>query len=321
MVQPKLKTKFKYPSITRGFFIVSENYILYNVFMKKIFVVGSINVDLSISADDLPKKGETISGKDFHVSYGGKGANQAVASKKLGGDVYMCGCVGDDAYGKEVVDSLNKLGINTEYIYKVDNEPTGTAIIILTNGDNRIIVDRGANAFLSKEQIDKFLEKAEPGDIYLTQLECPSAVVGYGLERAKEKGMFVVLNPAPAKKEIVPYIKNCDLVTPNETELEFFGEDTFFKYKELKVIVTLGGNVYKIVQDNKEKQYPCIKVNAIDTVAAGDTLVGGLVAKLSKGSSLEDAASFGSKAASIACTRRGAQTSIPSEEEVNSYKG
>ena len=287
---------------------------------KKVFVVGSINTDLVISAPYMPKAGETLTGGGFFSAHGGKGANQAVAAARLGADVVMCGCVGEDAFGSEALAALQKEGIDLSFVRTVQGVSTGTAVIVVVNGDNRIILDKGANAYLSKEDIDRALDCANAGDIYLTQLENPIEIIGYGLKRAKEKGMFVILNPAPAASEISPYVKYCDLLTPNETETEILGgKDKLLKMGKT-LLTTLGSKGFSIDKNGEYKQYPCPKVQAVDTTAAGDTLCGGLVAKLAAGESLEDAALFGSKAASLACTRKGAQPSIPTLLEVEKFK-
>ena len=189
----------------------------------KIFVIGSINTDLVIKAPYMPQKGETLTGEGFFTAKGGKGANQAVAAARLGGEVVMCGCVGDDSFGEQAINSLRAENIDVSHVRVVKNTPTGTAVIIVSDGDNRIILDKGANAHLCEEDIDKVLEMANPGDIYLTQLENPIPVIGYGLKKASEKGMFVILNPAPANREIEPYIQYCNLLTPNESETQLFG--------------------------------------------------------------------------------------------------
>ncbi|MBO5357211.1 MAG: ribokinase [Clostridia bacterium] len=288
--------------------------------MKKIFVVGSLNSDLVIHAPYMPVGGETLMGSDFATNNGGKGANQACACAKLGGDIYMCGCVGNDAFGEGLIDSLSKDGVHTDYIRKIDGVPTGVAVIVVTKGENRIILDSGANAHLTKKDIDLMLEKATQDDIYLTQLENPIPVIGYGLRRAKEKGLFVVLNPAPANVEIKEYLQYVDLITPNETELEILGGiDELSSYGIKTIITTLGSKGYEIYTQGETKRYSCIKVDVVDTTAAGDTASGGLCAMLSKGESLESAMAFGSRAASIACSRHGAQKSIPKLEEVSEW--
>lgn len=285
--------------------------------MKKIYVVGSINTDLVIKAPYMPQNGETLTGEGFFTAHGGKGANQAVAAARLGGNVVMCGCVGDDSFGKDSLSSLRTDGVDTSFIRVVKNTPTGTAVIVVVEGNNRIILDKGANGCLTETDIDNVLEKAEAGDIYLTQLENPISVIGYGLKKAKEKGMFVVLNPAPANKDIIPYLKHCDLVTPNETEVELLGGREKLLEMVKTLLVTLGGEGFEIIAQAGTKHYSCLKIKPVDTTAAGDTLCGGLVTFLAEGKTLEEAAKFGSLAASVACTRVGAQPSIPTREELN----
>lgn len=288
--------------------------------MKKIFIVGSLNYDLVINAPYMPIGGETLKGSDFMTNCGGKGANQAFACGTLGGEAYMCGCVGNDDFGSRLIDSLQGAGVNTDFITKIDKASTGVAVIVVTEGENRIIIDSGANGLLQSKHIDKMLEIASEGDIYLTQLENPTDVIGYGLKRAKEKGLFTVLNPAPANTEITKYFYYVDIITPNETELELLGgKQNLFDMGIKTVITTLGANGYEIATSDSSKIYPCIKVKAVDTTAAGDTASGGLCVGLSQGWNIESAMAFGSKAASIACTRRGAQQSVPSRDEVFSF--
>lgn len=288
--------------------------------MKKIFITGSVNTDFVISAPYMPVGGETLTGNGFFTAKGGKGANQAVAASRLGGQVAICACVGDDTFGKDAVASFIKEGIDTANIRTVSGIATGTAVIVVTNGENRIILDKGANNYLTKSDVDAFLETAKEGDIYLTQLENPIDVIGYGLKKAKEKGLYTVLNPAPANTDIMPYLCYLDMITPNETEMEILGgKEKLFECGVKQIVTTLGAKGYSIIDKNMEKTYPCIKVNAVDTTAAGDTLCGGLCAKLAEGESLESAVAFGSKAASIACTKKGAQPSIPTLNEVKNY--
>ena len=281
---------------------------------KKIFVIGSINTDIVIQTPYMPEQGETITGSGFFVAQGGKGANQAVAAARLGGDVVMCACVGNDDFAAASLAALERDGVNTAHIRKAD-APSGIAMIIVCEGDNRIILDKGANACLRKEDIDGVLAEAQPGDIYLTQLENPIEVIGYGLQKAHEKGLYVVLNPAPATKEVEPYLQYCDLLTPNETETELLGGKEALLQKVKTLLITQGGEGYTIVNEAGEHTYPCEKIQPVDTTAAGDTLCGGLCAYMAEGHSLEGSAFFGSHAATLACTLMGAQPSIPTREE------
>lgn len=289
--------------------------------MNTVFVIGSINTDLVITAPYMPASGETLTGSGFFTAHGGKGANQAVAAARLGGKVVMCACVGDDDFGKSAVEALQKDGVDTTHIRVHKGVPSGTAVIVVVDGDNRIILDKGANALLSKTDVDETLAEAKEGDILLAQLETPIEVVGYALQKAKEKGMLVILNPAPADKSAEAFLGNCDLVIPNETETEILGgKEHILKQTGGNLIITLGSKGFEITQNYQSTVYPCIKVKAVDTTAAGDTFCGGLVARLCKGDDLVTAAKFGSLAASIACTRMGAQPSVPTEEEVNDYE-
>lgn len=281
--------------------------------MKKIFIIGSINTDFNIRTPYMPKKGETLTGSGFFTAHGGKGANQAVAAARLGGKVYMCACVGDDTFGREAKESLSSDGVDVSHIRTVSGVSSGTAVIILAEGDNRIILDKGANAFLSESDVDATLEDADEGDILLVQLENPADVIGYALRRGHEKGMYVILNPAPANREIEKYLPLCDLLIPNETETELFGgKDEIEKKAGCRLIITLGGDGFML----DGKIYPCPKVTPVDTTAAGDTFCGALAARLADGEELSSAAIYASTAASIACTRLGAQPSVPTRDEV-----
>lgn len=281
-----------------------------------IYVVGSLNSDLRIESPYLPKAGETVTGGGFISNGGGKGANQAYAAAKLGGKVAMCGVVGNDAFGGALIGNLRSAGADVSHVRQAEGTPTGTAVIVVIDGNNRIILDKGANALLCKSDIDDFLATARAGDIFLTQLENPTEVIGYGLKRAKELGMFTILNPAPANTEIIPFLGYADLITPNETELEILGgKDALFAAGIRTIVTTLGSKGYEIAEKDEFRVYPCMKVAAVDTTAAGDTLCGGLAVGLSEGKSLSEACAFGSAAASIACTRRGAQQSVPDRKE------
>ena len=285
----------------------------------RLFVLGSINTDLVINTPYIPNQGETLIGSGFFTAHGGKGANQAVAAARSGAKVLMCGAVGDDEFGKSARQSLLDEGIDCSFVKTVKNCPSGVAVIVVNNGDNRIILDTGANYKVTKEDVDKFLEESTKGDIFLTQLELPIDVVGYALQKAKEKGLFVVLNPAPANKQISSYLKYVDLLTPNESECEQISllESSFSKDSTL--IITLGSKGYRIINKELDNVYPCIEVKAIDTTAAGDTFCGAMLAKMLDGENLIESAKYGSKAASIACTRKGAQPSIPTKTEIDKY--
>ncbi len=289
--------------------------------MKRVIVVGSLNMDMCINAPYCPKGGETLTGGGFMTNAGGKGANQATAAGKLGAQVSMCGCVGEDSFGDSLLESLRTSNVDVRFIRRQKGVCSGVAVILVTGGENRIILDKGANACLCEEDIDRILETAQAGDIYLTQLENPVRVIGYGLRRAKEKGLYTILNPAPADLAAAEFFRYADLITPNESELEILGgKEKIFSAGVRTIVTTLGSQGYEIADEKSAKTYPCLRVHAVDTTAAGDTVCGGLATELARGASLEEAMAFASKAASIACTRKGAAQSVPTRKEVENFR-
>ena len=286
--------------------------------MSKIFVLGSLNMDLAIESDRNPEKGETITGKNFHTCPGGKGANQALAAAKLGADVTMLGAIGNDSFGKEMKDQLAKYGVDVSFIKTLEGVSSGIAIIQLVNGDNRIILDLGANLKLTKEDVDSFLVNAKKGDIFLTQLENDIDIVGYALKMAKSREMLTILNPAPANTKIAKYLQFVDIFTPNETEFALFNKEGKVDVKNL--IVTLGEDGY--CYESKEQSFKgeAIKVKAVDTTGAGDTFNGALAYQLSLNPIInKKPLDFASKAASISVTRLGSSLSSPTLEEVENF--
>ncbi len=292
-----------------------------------IFVVGSLNMDLTMKAPRIPKRGETVAGGGFMTTAGGKGGNQAVAASKLGGKVYMAGCVGD-AFGNELVSSLENAGVDTRFVVREKGVSSGIAVILVTEGDNRILLDKGANGRVTREIVDRALARAEAGDFLVVQLEIEISVVEYALKRAKELGMTTVLNPAPASGISGEAFAYCDYITPNQTEAEFYtgiypdGEEgaracaEIFLRKGVKnVLVTLGLQGSAALIGGKWVSVPALKVNAVDTTAAGDTYVGAFVVKLSEGAEAEEAMRFASAASAVTVTRRGAQEAIPVRAE------
>ncbi|MDY6367556.1 MAG: ribokinase [Clostridia bacterium] len=298
----------------------------------KIFVVGSLNMDLVVKAPFMPENGMTITGEGFMTNPGGKGANQAVALAKLGADAYMVGCVGD-AFGNELKNTLCGYGVNTDFVEKVNGVSSGIAVIVVVDGDNRIILDAGSNAKITTELVDKALSVAEKGDYLVTQLEVSQDIVAYSLKKAKEKGMITVLNPAPAAKLKDGILEYCDFFIPNQSETKFYtgvypeDEVSARKCAEIlaekgvkNLLITMGEKGSAGIIDGKFRSAKCYKTNAIDTTAAGDTYVGGFVARLSAGDVPEAAMDFASRASSITCSRRGAQQSIPVKAEVDAKK-
>lgn len=297
--------------------------------MQKITIIGSSNIDITARIKSLPRPGETIGGGILSQANGGKGANQAVAAARLGADATFITCVGNDAGGKALVAQFAADGLDTSLV-KYSESPTGTALIFVDdNAENCIAVAPGANIDLLPSDIDA-AEKAIAGSAFvLLQLEIPMETVERAVSLASEKGVKVVLNPAPVVPLSDELISKLYLITPNETEAERItgiaiesesdarkaAEALFAKGAE-NVIVTMGSAGSLVCTKTSTIFVPARKVKAVDTTAAGDVYNGALVSALSEGKSLEDAARFATVASSISVTRLGAQTSAPSRSEV-----
>lgn len=290
----------------------------------KIFVIGSMNMDMTVESSRMPAMGETITGGNFVTAHGGKGANQAVAAARLGGKVGMCACIGRDSFGNELKSSLDDEGIDTSFVLEC-GEATGVAVITIINSDNTIIVARGANACVSRKQAEEFLKDAKPGDILLVQLETDFDTVEFALSLAKEKGMTTVVNPAPADANAMRMCRYADIIIPNETELSVMTgtgdvEEGLLRMKEAGARIpaaTLGSKGCAVYIDGRTEYIPSPKVAAVDTTGAGDTFCGALCASISNGLELMDGFRFAVKAASVSVTKRGAQPSIPYIKDVN----
>lgn len=298
----------------------------------EILIIGSLNMDAVIRMNELPKKGETVLGQSLTYVPGGKGANQACASGKLGGKTTMLGCVGGDMFGIQQLENLKKNNIDISYMQKMDEKPTGTAVIYVDHeGNNNIVVVPGANATCDKQYLKKHDFLFQSHKFFVFQMEIPYDAIFYGIARAKELGKITILNPAPAPDTIPDKVlEKIDYLTPNETELiklsgmPSVSEENirkgarFLLSKGVKnVLVTLGHKGVMLVNDNVEKIYPARKVKAVDTTAAGDCFNGALVTALAEGKELEEAVIFANLASSVAVTRKGAQSSIPNRSEVD----
>ncbi len=306
--------------------------------MKKILVIGSLNLDMVVAVDHTPAVGETIISDKMNLVPGGKGANQAYAAGRLGADVAMLGAVGDDSYGNILTESLKSAGVNVSPLIRRKEESTGIALITVnSDGDNSIVVVSGANKTLSCEDIDRHMALLQEADIILFQLEIPLETVCYAAKKAKALGKTVILDPAPVPKvfpeELYHYV---DILKPNETELQMLtkldnletdNEAALSKAADLlkekgvkNILVTLGEKgVYLNAEDTGVCRIPAIKVEAVDTTAAGDSFTAALAVMLAQGKNLKEAAVFANHVSAIAVTRKGAQSSIPSLEEVTKY--
>jgi len=298
--------------------------------MKKIVVIGSLNMDLITQTERLPVMGETISGLAFKTVCGGKGANQACAAAKLGGKVTMLGCVGKDAFGQELCGSLEQEGVDCSNIQVCEDVESGIAAITVYKGDNSIVVIPGANGKVTNEYIEKNMECVKDADFIILQLEIPLETVEYVIRSAFREGIPVMLNPAPVQTLPDEILEQVSYFIVNETECEFYTgrkiktiEDARWGLQKLldkgirNGIVTLGsqGAVYNNGTDIFHE--PARKVKAVDSTAAGDTFAAGVAVSLLEGKDIQEAIRFATKASSVAVTRMGAQTSIPTREEVD----
>lgn len=301
--------------------------------MKKVVVIGSINMDLVTICERAPKGGETLFGKEFFQVPGGKGANQAVAIGKLGTEVTMLGKIGKDSFGKELLLSMQNSGVKIDCIEEGKTSTGIAKIIVEANGQNRILVVAGTNSEVDREYVDRHLDKIKECDILVAQLEIPIETVAYALKKAKEFGKMTILNPAPAVYLSDEIIKNSDFIIPNESELAVITEiatDTKEGIEKAgrklldmgvsNLIVTLGSKGSLHLNKEITEFHSAYKVKAIDTTAAGDSFIGGFVRKL-ENNNIEEAIEFAIKVSAIAVTKKGAQTSIPTIEEVEEFKG
>lgn len=291
---------------------------------KKILVIGSSNTDMTIKSPRLPAPGETILGGTFVMGPGGKGANQAVAASRLGGDVTFICKVGRDMFGENAVKGYQKEGIDTSHTLYSD-QASGTALILVDDsGENCIAVAPGANGDLSPADIDSVADVIKKADYLILQLEIPVESVLRAAKIAHEAGVYVILNPAPACKLPEELFKYISLITPNQTEsalmtgIEVKDEasrtkaiESFNKMGVKDVIVTLGSKGSLVCQGNEQIMVEALKVKAVDATAAGDTFCGAVCVALSEGKTLEEAARFATKASALTVQKMGAQSSIP----------
>ena len=309
---------------------------------KYVLIIGSSNMDLNIYSKRLPQPGETVTGGTFSKSLGGKGANQAVAAARAGSKVLFMGKIGRDEFGDEMISQLSKEGITTDFIIRDEHEHSGVAFIMIDeNGENMISVAPGANATLSKEEIDKHAEIIKSASSIVVQMEIPIETITEVFDIAMEGKATKILNPAPLKPVPPKVLKKIDIIVPNEGELFRLHSLLGFKtYKDesglslserilkacedistfgVEYIITTLGSKGSMLYDHSSKEMkkiPAFKVDAVDTVGAGDCFNGVLASCLSKNSSITDAVKAATSAASIAVTRKGAQNSMPYQNEI-----
>ncbi|MCR5369830.1 MAG: ribokinase [Clostridium sp.] len=293
----------------------------------KIAVVGSINIDQTVIADRIPNKGETLHGHDLRYIPGGKGANQAVAMARLGAETAMFGCVGDDENGKKMVENLRANGVNTDYIRVVEGVPTGIAIITVGDNDNTIIVVAGANGKVDRAYVDSIKDELLGYSMVVLQHEIPLDTVHYIVGLCSEKGIPVVLNPAPAADVPPEIIEKVTWLTPNEHEAGLiFGEDKtaeelLLSYPE-KLVITQGSRGVSVgLKNGKVLNVPVRPAKVADTTGAGDTMNGAFCVRIALGDSPEEALRYANTAASLSTEKFGAQGGMPTAEEVEKALG
>ncbi len=299
--------------------------------MGNALVFGSLNMDLSIACGRMPQQGETLAGSGFCTNPGGKGANQAVAAAKAGAATSMIGSVGNDAFGHELIEGLAGYGVECSGVTVAPGVPTGVAVIIRTEGDNRIILDHGANGrSCAAEVASEIRQRGAAGDIFLTQMECDLETTACALHAAHEAGMRTLLNAAPPEKLPDAAWADVDIICVNETEcaalvgiLPTSRESAREALSALcalgpeVAIVTLGAEGSSGLSEGRFISVAADRIEAVDTTASGDTYIGYLAAGYVSGMGLEEAMQRATHAAGLTATRIGAQQAIPVASEVD----
>jgi len=300
-----------------------------------VLIVGSINVDLTTFSARVPERGETITGDAFELQLGGKGANQAVAVARAGATAHMVGCVGDDVFGRLVTDSLGTAGVDLQHVRTVPGQTGIAHIRVADDGDNDIVVVPQANASLDAAQLEHaFSALAGSARVLLTQLETPFAITLAAARLAREAGMTVILDPAPAAPLDPAVWPLVDIVKPNESEASLLtgirvdsregaiaAGRWFLERGAGAALITMGGAGSVLITAEGATDHPSIPVEVVDTTAAGDAYAGALAAAIAAGLPLEQAIRRAAAAGAIAVTRRGSSSSVPTAAEVDALLG
>jgi ribokinase len=301
--------------------------------VPRVCVIGSANVDYTVGLPRLPNPGETVSGGTLLVNLGGKGANQALAARRLGGEVRMIGCVGADADGRRITESLAAAGVGVAGLCAAPDGATGTALIMVDlQGRNQIAVAPGANHRLTVEMVAPHAESIAWAEVLACQLETPFDVVRWALGEARRHGVMTVLNPAPVQPLDPAMLALVDYLTPNEHEAARLTDLPVDSLESARVAaaqllasgaghvcVTLGERGVLACDGDSVVHFPAFPVKAVDTTAAGDAFNGALAVGLAAGGTLEQAIPLANAAAALACTKRGAQDSLPQRAEVEAF--
>lgn len=301
--------------------------------MSDVYVLGGMNMDYVLSLPKLPNSGETVKGSKLLVNPGGKGGNQAIGCAKLGGSVYMMSNVGDDSIGRQLLNSMEEYEVKTDCVGVLESEHSGTALIFVDpEGENMIGFSPGAAAKIDERSIDKALSFANKGDVFLSGLEPPVEKVNYATRKAEKNGMKVILNPAPAqdlpKEDIFQFV---DVLTPNRTEAsalldtkidsvdDALSEGTdFLTWGINTAIITLGSHGCVVIDDRVHKHFPAEELDdkVVDATGAGDAFNSAIAISLARQSNISKAVTFANRVAGLTTTRQGAQSALPTYEEV-----
>lgn len=298
----------------------------------KILLFGSLNIDYVYSVPHFVKKGETLSAKELNVYTGGKGLNQSIALARAGVETYQAGAIGTD--GMFLLEQLKEAGVKTDLVKILDDVRTGNAIIQNDDeGDNCIVLFGGANQAITKEQVDEVFKDFTNEDYLLIQNEINE--LSYIVEKAKEEGMKIILNPSPMNEKIMKlpldqidyFILNeieamqiLEMGKPEEIDGKYIASLLHERFKDATIVLTLGSEGSVCISDDEYVEQSIYKVKAIDTTAAGDTYTGYFIAGILNGKTIKESMDIASKASAIAVTRQGAAPSIPVLEEVEEYK-
>nr|UWI50496.1 ribokinase [Clostridioides difficile] len=294
--------------------------------MGNIVVIGSVNMDMVCSVDKRPEKGETILGNSFFTSPGGKGANQAVSASKLGANVKMISCIGEDSLGEELIRNFKENKVDYNLIAKNNQKSSGVAVITLCENDNSIVVIPGTNELVDINLIKKNKEEIKKADIVLLQLEIPIETINYVVNFCFENNVKVLLNPAPAIRLDKEIIEKSTYLTPNEHEYKIVFdtdesiEEVLKKYPN-KLVITEGRNGARFYDGKEVKHVSCINVDVQDTTGAGDTFNGALSVAITEGKSLYTAVEYAVVVSGLSVTKLGAQSGMPYREDVEKYLG
>ncbi|MHC4626542.1 MAG: ribokinase [Planctomycetota bacterium] len=299
----------------------------------RIVVVGSSNMDLVVKSERIPTVGETILGGDFIMTPGGKGANQAVAAAKLGAEVYFVAKLGDDIFSEQSLANFQKEAVNTKYVTYSREAASGVALITVDKaGDNVIVVAPGANQQLSVDDVKAAESVISSSGAVVAQLEVPLETVEAAARLARNCGAPFILDPAPAQELSPEFLQMVSVLTPNETEAKILtgievtdensaraAAEDLLKRGAGAVILTMGARGFLIATADRTEFVPALKANAVDATAAGDAFTGSLAVGLARGKTLPEAAMLANHVGALSVTRMGAQSSMPSSEEVESF--